>query len=224
MAVPTFFDDLGEDQPVPRSCCSILNPKSKIQYLLACAALLCLLSSCGPGHDWNDDQRAVHSAMMEWSMAVSRKDANAMWEMLSPDARDVYKRELEGVTPPGVRTTVAMSKLALKPEARTPEAERERLTLLLANLPPDPEGMTAQEYYVWRVTPDLTPEGAERTGGLFAARNVKEIEIKGDRATVALEAGDPDRYSWVRHDKVWKFDLKPSTLRALEEAREKEGK
>jgi hypothetical protein len=142
--------------------------------------------------------------------------------MLSPDTREIYKRELEGVG--GARMVVKMSKAALAPGSLISEEQRRKLEADLAELPTDPDHMTAQEYYVWKVIPDLTAEAAGRTASLYAKSNVQEIEIEGDRATVVLKVGDPDRISWVRHDGVWKFDLKPSTLRALEEAREKEGK
>jgi hypothetical protein len=68
----------------------------------------------------------------------------------------------------------------------------------------------------------LTAEGAERTASLYSKNNIEAIAIDGDRATVTLKHGDES--SWVRHSGVWKFDLKPSTLLALEEARMREGK
>ena len=206
---------------VQATCSRIQNPKSKIQNVTAVVLLALTVSACGGG-DWNEDQASVHKAMMEWSLATSRQDANAMWDMLSTDAHEIFKRELEGVG--GARMTVKLYKAALAPEARTSPERRKELEAELAKLPPDPDHMTAQEYYVWRVTPQLTPQASESTAALYAKPNIEEIEIEGDRATVVLKSGDPDRISWVRHSGVWKFDLKPSTLRALEEAREKEGK
>lgn len=201
-----------------------MKPHSAVRnsQFLALVFLL-MLASCGGGADWNADQTAVHKAMRDWSAAATAKDANAMWEMLSPDAREIYRRELEA--PGGARTVVKLSKEALKdPDSRLSPERRKQIEADLATLPPNPDAMTAQEYYVWRVTPDLTAEGAERTSSLFAKANVEDIEVAGDRATVILKNGDPDRISWVRHEGHWKFDLKPSTLRALEEARENEGK
>jgi hypothetical protein len=192
-----------------------------VQRICLSAVLVLMLSACA--EDWSEDQQAVHKAMRDWSAAVTAKDANAMWEMLSPDAREIYRRELEA--PGGARTVVRMNKLALEnPDSKLSPERRKQLEADLATLPPNPDGMSAQEYYVWRVTPDLTAAGAENTAGLFAKANVTAIEIDGDRATVVLKNGDPDRISWVRHEGHWKFDLKPSTLRALEEVREKEGK
>jgi hypothetical protein len=208
---------------VPAHCSSIQNSKSKIQNVAAAILLALTLSACGGG-DWNEDQQGVHKAMTEWSMATSRQDANAMWDILSPDSHEIYRRELEGLDPPGARATVKLTKAALATGSMISPERRKELESLLAKLPLNPDNMTAKEYYVWKVTPDLTAEAAERTGSLYAKSNVKEIEIDGDRATVVLTVGDPDRISWVRHNGVWKFDLKPSTLRALEEAREKEGK
>jgi hypothetical protein len=208
---------------VPPNRSSVQSPKSKIQGLLAVLLIAVATSSCG-GSDWSEDQQAVHKAMMEWSLAVSREDGNAMWEMLSPDAREIYRRELEGTSPPGIRVQVKLDRAALAPGSRISAELRKEVEARLATMPPDPDHMTAQEYYVWRVTPGFSAEGAENTAGLFGKSNISQIEIDGDRATVILKAGDPDRISWVRHDGLWKFDLKPSTLRALEEAREKEGK
>lgn len=158
--------------------------------------------------------------MLDWSKAVSNQDGESMWDMLSPDAQEVYKRELEGEG--GVRQTVKLNKAALAPDARTPDAERERIRKLLETLPDDPDSMTPKQYYVWRMTPDLTQEGAERTARLFDLSNVQEIAVQAEKATVVLKNGNPDRYSWVRHDGVWKFDLHPSILRALEDARKRE--
>jgi hypothetical protein len=191
-----------------------------VRSLLLLLSLACLLSACTGEPEWNAEQQSVHKSMLEWSMAVSRKDGAAMWEMLSPDAQEVIRRELEA--PSGARWAVKSSKAALDPEARTPEAERERIAKQVKALPPDPEKMSPKDYYIWKVTPDLTAEGSERTASLFEKRNISQISIEGDRATVILKHGDPDRYSWVRHEGVWKNDVKPSILRELEEVRRRE--
>ena len=145
-----------------------------------------------------------------------------MWDRLSPDAQDLYKRELEGTNPAGVRATVSMNKAALDPEALTSDNDRARIKALLATLPEDPDSMTPKDYYIWRMRPEFTPEGAKNTARLFSRSNIDSITIEGETATVMLKAGDPKRYSWVRHDGVWKFDVKPSILRALETARKRE--
>lgn len=189
--------------------------------ILVIAAFALLLSACPQEVEWTAEQKEVHQAMLDWSKAVSEQDGAAMWEMLSPDAKDVIRRELEGTDPPGARATVKMSKAALKPEARTTPERRKELEELLKKLPEDPDNMTAKDYYIWKVTPDLTQDGAARTAQLFEKSNVSDIEINGEKATVVLKNGQPDRYSWVRHDGVWKFDLPPSILRALEDARKR---
>jgi hypothetical protein len=204
---------------VQNACKSTQSPRSRIHSFALLAVLA--LSACG-GPDWNADQSAVYQAMRDWTAATTGKDANAMWEMLSPDAREMWKRELEGVG--GVRTRVQMGKVALQQGSLISPEQRRKIEAELSEMPPDPDKMTAQEYYVWRVGPKLTAEEAERTSTLYSRQNVAEIEVDGDRATVILKNGDPDRISWVRHEGHWKFDLKPSTLRALEEVREKEGK
>lgn len=187
---------------------------------LVSVVVLLLLSACPQQPEWTTEQLEVHQAMLDWSKAVSNQDGESMWDMLSPDAQEVYKRELEGEG--GVRQTVKLNKAALAPDARTPDAERERIRKLLETLPDDPDSMTPKQYYVWRMTPDLTQEGAERTARLFDLSNVQEIAVQAEKATVVLKNGNPDRYSWVRHDGVWKFDLHPSILRALEDARKRE--
>lgn len=193
----------------------------KRHFLPASILLVALvLSACPQGPDWDADQTAVHSTMNDWATAVTRGDAEALWDMLSPDAQDVYKRELQA--PKGVQQTVKLNQASLGPDSRMPESEKERTRNLLKTLPADPDKMTPKDYYIWRVTPELNPEGAQRTERLFAKSNIEEISIDGDNATVVLKNGDPDRYSWVRHNGVWKFDLKPSILRALEIARKRE--
>lgn len=203
---------------------SIRNAASRILNLALLLVLSLLLAACPQQIELNPDQEAVHKAMQEWADSVMKKDTDALWDRLSPDAQDWYRRELEGTSPPGVRATVKMNKAALEPDARTSEEDRQRIITLLATLPPDPDKMTPKDYYAWRLKPELTPEGSERTHRLFSKSNLKDIEIEGDRATVILKSGDPDRYSWVRHSGVWKFDVKPSILRALEEARKRETK
>ncbi|MCB9894252.1 MAG: hypothetical protein H6839_07380 [Planctomycetes bacterium] len=193
-----------------------------VHTIIAILFAALVLAGCPQSTDWNADQEAVHKAMLEWSSAVTRQSAEDMWDRLSPDAQDIFKRELEGTNPAGVRATVAMNKTALDPAALTSDNDRARIKALLATLPEDPDHMTPKDYYIWRVKPDLTAEGAEKTARLFSRENVESITIEGERATVVLKAGDPKRYSWVRHDGVWKFDVKPSILRALETARERE--
>ncbi|MBZ0136477.1 MAG: hypothetical protein K8I27_08910 [Planctomycetes bacterium] len=193
--------------------------KTSLFLIFAMSALL-VLPGCPESDAWTSEQQGVHDAMLAWSKAVSNQNADAMWEMLSPDAQEFYKRELEGEG--GVRQAVKMNRAALKPEARTPESERERIRKLLGALPDNPDNLTPQAYYGWRVTPELTQEGASRTSGLFERSNVSTISVQGDSATAVLKNGNPDRYSWVRHDGVWKFDLHPSILRALEETRKRE--
>lgn len=178
------------------------------------------VSGCPQETEWTAEQKDVHDAMLAWSKAVSAQDGEAMWEMLSPDAQELYERELKGEG--GVRQTVKLNQAAIRPDARTPEDERERIKKMLKTLPEDPDAMSVKEYYVWRLTPDLTQEGADRTARLFDKTNISLISIEGENATVVLKKGDPDRYSWVRHDGVWKFDLPPSILRALEDTRKRE--
>ena len=190
--------------------------------LLSLIAIIAVLAASGcPEHktEWTDDQKAVHAASLEWSKAFQEQDAAALWEMLSPDSKDWYKRELEGEG--GLRQTVKLDKAALKPGARTPPEERERIEKFLATLPIDPDDMSPKDYYIWKQTPNLTQENAASTAGAFEKANIQEIEINGDKATMVVKSGKPDRYSWVRHDGVWKFDLPPSILRALEDARKR---
>ncbi|MCA8915358.1 MAG: hypothetical protein KDB90_08095 [Planctomycetes bacterium] len=190
--------------------------------IFSALALSALLAGCPSSSDWDADQEAVHKAMLEWSSAVTRQSADDMWDRLSPDAQDLYKRELEGTNPAGVRATVSLNKAALDPEALTSDNDRARIKALLATLPEDPDSMTPKDYYIWRMKPEFTAEGAENTARLFSRSNIDSITIEGETATVMLKAGDPKRYSWVRHDGVWKFDVKPSILRALETARKRE--
>jgi hypothetical protein len=181
--------------------------------------LVAFAASCGSGATaWDADQSAVHKAMLEWSSAVTRQDAEALWDRLSPDAQDLYKRELEL----GVRPAVKNDQVALDPEALTSDTDRAKAKARLAEMPADPDKMTAKDYYIWRLKREFSAEGAETTARLFARDNVESITIEGERATVVLKSGDPQRYSWVRHDGVWKNDVKPSILRELENVRERE--
>ena len=182
--------------------------------------LAAVIASCGGGTGWDADQKAIHGEMVDWAMYVTKGDAEAMWEMLSPDAQDIYERELKGER--GVRQTVKLTKASLGKDSQISPERRKELEATLADFPPDPDKMTAKDYYVWKTKPKLTPEAAQSNESAFAKTNIKEISIEGDRATVVVKNGDPKRYSWVRHDGVWKFDVKPSILRALEIARKRE--
>ena len=190
-----------------------------MRRLLAILPVLLLLAGCG-GSDWSDEQEGVHKAMLEWSAAVTRQDTDAMWELVSPDVQDVYHRELTI----SVRPQVKLDKAALAPDALTSEADRSQIKARLAQLPENAETMTDQEYYGWKVKQQLTPEGADNLARLFSRENVESITIDGDKAVVVLKTGAETRYSWVRHDGHWKFDAKPSILRELENAREREKK
>jgi len=209
-----------------QTCCvsSIQNPKSKIQNCIPFSVLLILavLSGCvsDASTDWTEDQRAVHAAMSGWSSAASKGDIGAMWDALTPDAQDVYQRELTGKN--GVRESVLQLKAALEPGTLAPPEEQARVRKVLATLPESPDKMTAKDYYEWRVKPDLTPQKTANTAQLFAKANIKEISVTGDSATVLLNNGDPDRYTWKKVGGVWKFDLPPSILRALETVRRRE--
>jgi hypothetical protein len=85
----------------------------------------------------------------------------------------------------------------------------------LKTLPENPDDMSAEDYYAWRVKKDLTPGNIENQIRLFSRENVENIVIDVDRATVELKHGEPSKYSWRRDDGVWKFDVMPSMLRAL---------
>lgn len=194
-----------------------------MKRLTAAATLISvalILSACPQETEWTPDQKAVHQAMLEWSGAVTKRDAEAMWEMISPDAQEIFRRELEA--PGGAKQTVKLTKASLDPASLISAERRKEFEELLSSLPENVEKMTPKDYYVWRMTPKLTSENALQTERLWSKDNVSSISIDGDRATVVVKNGDPDRYSWVRHDGVWKFDLKPSILRALETARQLE--
>jgi hypothetical protein len=199
------------------------NPQSAIcsPQWTTCAALAAflMLAACTSG-GWNDDQRAVYSAMQAWSSSASKGELETLWAMLSPEAQDIYERELTGRM--GVRMVVQLDKEATAPDAVTPPAERGRAEARLKSLPAEPDKKSAKDYYIWRVKRDLTPKSAANTADLFAKANIKEIEIKGDVATVHLQHGDPGSYLWKKVNGDWKFDLKPSILRELESVRRRE--
>jgi len=192
---------------------------------IACVVslLLCALAQgCtpSPGENWNAEQKSVYDAMQSWSKAVSNRNIDAMWDMLTPDAQEVYERELKGRR--GIQETVRQLKAGIGPDARTPADERARIEKALKELPPEPEKMTGKDYYRWRVTPDMTPTRAANNAALFAKANIVEISVQGGTATVVLKDGQPDRYSWKKSGGDWKFDLPASILRALEATRERE--
>lgn len=190
-----------------------------------CNALLILLLLAGctggvGGPELNPEQEAVYKAMRQWCDKLSAKDSDALWEMLSPDAQDIYRRELEA--PGGVRSQAKLLQAGLEPGGVTSEAEKNRMREGLKELPPDPEKLTAKDYYKWRIAKEATPEAVANTSRLFARDNLVSIKVEGDNATVTLKHGDPKTYSWIRHSGVWKIDLKPSILRALDDARRRE--
>lgn len=198
------------------------RPPRLVRYAMPALFLLCALCGCtpGPGDNWNADQKAVYDAMQGWTKAVSKGDIDAMWDRLTPDAQEIYDRELKGRR--GIQETVRQLKAGISPDARTPAEERARIEKALKELPPEPEKMTAKDYYRWRVTPDLTPTRAANNAALFAKANIVEISVQGQTATVVLKDGQPDRYNWKKSGGDWKFDLPPSILRALEATRERE--
>lgn len=213
-----------DSRPVLPVAVRIQNPESKIQKHMAWVLTALMLSVAGclaqPGEDWTPDQRSVHTAMTNWSTAASKGDTGSMWDMLTPDSQDFYLRELTGKN--AVRDTVLQLKAALAPDTLAPPEEQERVRKALKELPEHPEKMTAKDYYEWRVKPDLTPEKTANTAQLFAKANIKEIAIEGDKATVVLLNGDPDRYTFKKVGGDWKFDLPASILRALETVRRRE--
>lgn len=192
------------------------NPKL---HAGAAIAVILVLSACTSG-GWNDDQRAVYSGMQAWSASVSKSELESLWAMLSPEAQEIYERELTGHG--GVRMQVRLDRDATSPEALTPPAERAKAVERLKNLPADPDKMTAKDYYMWRIKRDLTAQNAANTAELFAKANIKDIEIKGETATVHLQHGEPSVYAWKKVNGDWKFDLKPSILRELESVRRRE--
>ncbi|MBE7492037.1 MAG: hypothetical protein HS108_09830 [Planctomycetes bacterium] len=187
---------------------------------LAVLALVFAACTADPAANWNEDQRAVHATMLAWSGAASRGDSAAMWDMLTPDSQDWFLRELTGRG--GVQETVRQLRAALEPGSLAPPTEQERVRKVLATLPEKPETMTARDYYQWRIRSDLVPEKTARTAQLFAKTNIRDISVIGEKATVVLVSGDPDRYSFKKVGGDWKFDLPPSILRALETVRRQE--
>jgi hypothetical protein len=190
-----------------------------------CNALLILLLLAGctggtGGPDLNPEQEGVYRAMRQWCDRLAGKDHDGLWEMLSADAQDIYRRELEA--PGGVRSQAKLLHAGLEPGGVTSEAEKNRMREGLKELPPEPEKLTAKDYYKWRIAKEATPEAIANTSRLFASDNLVSIKVEGDNATVTLKHGDPKTYSWIRHGGVWKIDLKPSILRALDDARRRE--
>jgi hypothetical protein len=196
---------------------AIRNPQSRTAALSM--LLVCFLASC-TGGGWNEDQRGVYAAMQAWSASASKGELETLWSMLTPDAQQIYERELTGIH--GVRMTVKLDKAALAPDALTPPEERRKAEARLKMHPDEPDKLSAREYYIWRVKRELTPQSAANTARLFARENIKDIEVKGDSATVVLHHGDPGLYYWKKVKGDWKFDVRPSILHALESVRRRE--
>lgn len=187
---------------------------------LALLALLCAACTRDPDASWSNDQKAVHAAMQAWSAAASKHDTDAMWKLLSPDAQDIYLRELTGKD--GLREQVRLIKASLAPEARTTPEQRRKNEEFLKALPENPGEMTVEQYYAWRTKRELTPEKTENTARLFEKGNIADMTFSGSIATVVLERGEPSRYLWKKVGGDWKFDLHPSILRELEDVRRRE--
>lgn len=190
-----------------------------------CKALLLLLVLAGctggtGGPELSPEQEAVYKAMRQWCDNLAGKDHDALWEMLSPDAQEIYRRELEA--PGGVRSQAKLLEAGLEAGSVASESEKTRMREGLKALPPDPEKLSAKDYYKWRIAKEATQEAIANTSRLFARDNLVSIKVEGDSATVTLKHGDPKTYSWIRHSGVWKIDLKPSILRALDDARRRE--
>lgn len=180
-----------------------------------CLLLVLLLAACGESAAFNERQQGVYDAMQAWTAAGEARDPAAMWELLSPDAKDFYIRELT-TGPASVRSVYRQHKEALAPDSMISESWRREIEEDLAKLPPDPESMTAKEYYAWRISAEFTPAEIINQRKLFARENIVDIEIDGERATVILKHGKSTRYSWRFHESGWKFDLSPARLRQLE--------
>ncbi|MHC4841167.1 MAG: hypothetical protein ACYTDT_09465 [Planctomycetota bacterium] len=193
-----------------------------MKVLFTMLALTVALSGCMTSNsDWTSDQQAVFDAMQEFVEYVRKEDTASMWDALSPDGQEIYRRELE--FPGGARSTWKSIKEALdNPESRLPDAQRSKLEADLENLPDDPTKMTPKGYYSWKISKTLTSEGIANTARLWERLNISSIEVDGTTAIVELKSGDEKRISWSRHDGVWKFDGKPSTMRELKDARERE--
>lgn len=193
------------------------HPQSAIRKLTI--LLLVMLAGCvQQAQPFNAQQQGVYDAMQAWSRACEKRDTDALWELLSPDAQTFYRLELTG--PNGVRATVKLEKAALAPGSMISPELRKQKEAFLKTMPEDPDNMTPKDYHAWRLQKELTPENIANQSRLFARDNIERIELDVDRATVTLKHGDPRQYSWFRHSGVWKFDLVPSMLRALEEARQ----
>lgn len=202
---------------VKRTLASLHIPNRKIQVCVGLFAALLLVGCVKNEEPFTPEQQGVYDAMQAWSRACERRDTEALWEALSPDAQTYYRTELTG--PKGVRATVALEKAALGPDSMISPEVRAQKEAFLKTLPANPENMTPKDYHAWRLESELTAENIANQSRLFARDNIESIEIEGDRATVVLKHGETKRYSWFRHDGDWKFDVPPSMLRALEAAR-----
>lgn len=188
--------------------------------LLVGLGFMTACTSNAGGPELNPEQEGVYRAMRQWCDKLAGKDHDGLWEMLSPDAQDVYRRELEA--PGGVRSQAKLLAAGLEPGSVASETEKNRMREGLKALPSEPDKLTPKDYYKWRIAKEATPEAVANTSRLFARDNLVSIKIEGDNATVTLKHGDPKTYSWIRHSGVWKIDLKPSILRALDDARRRE--
>lgn len=189
--------------------CFMQSIAGRMHTAIAMVVAGALLTSCAARVEWTDEQEAVYEAMQAWAVAVSEEDPDAMWEMLSPDARKFYQLERRGVV-----LEVKSHKAALDSEHLS-EEDRKRSEATLARYPDDLEGMTPREFYGWQLRDDFTLERVDAQRRHFSRQNVEDIEIEGNRATVKLRRGEGTRHFWVRHDGVWKYDLSPSRLREL---------
>jgi hypothetical protein len=186
----------------------VFKPQARFVFILA---VLVLLGGCPADNGFTESQQGVYKAMRKWTQACEARDTSVMWAMLSPDAQRFYSLELkEHVIP-----TVRMNKATLAPGSLISDQRRKEVEEHLKTLPENPDDMSAEDYYAWRVKKDLTPGNIENQIRLFSRENVENIVIDVDRATVELKHGEPSKYSWRRDDGVWKFDVMPSMLRAL---------
>lgn len=190
-----------------------------LKPLIVAIAVL-LIVSCTSEPTWTADQKAVLGAAQKWDIAKAQQDYAAMWDLLSPDAQELYDRELRGT--PGVRQTVKLAKAALQEGSRISDADRQKRIDELAQFPDDPDKMDSKAWYIWRTERDMAKQGPAGAAALFAREYIKSISIQGEEATIVLKQGNPDRYSWVRVSGDWKFSPAPSTMRALDEARQRE--
>jgi hypothetical protein len=184
--------------------------------------LLLLLDGCGNGLlEFDSDQQGVYEAMQAWSRACERHDTDALWELLSRDAREYTRRE-HSIGPNSVVSRYRMGREALHPDSLISESRRREIERELAMMPPDPTAMSVREYHAWRMNQELTPDKIDNQSRLFARANIESIEVIGERATVLLKHGETRRYSWVREDGEWRFDVAPSVQRELERERRNE--